>query len=391
MAPNRADQARTLFLSHSTVPGGAELALVRMLRARPAWSAVLLRPPPQEPGVFAGLPIPSRVAGVVQRHGAGSAGALAQADNAVRLVLQAVATRTHPAFRGADVVVANSTRAAAYASLAARTSRVPFVVHVRDMADAEALGSAGAAIMQRIVLPRADGVIADTQRALDSTAAFVRPDALTAVIPSASALRPRTPRPRSEGPLVVGMLARIDPWKGQELLLEAFARAFPDGDARLQLAGSAPFGHEEFAAHLRELAADRGVSDRVDVLGHVDDVDTLLDGWDIAVQASLRAEPLGQNVLQYLAAGCATVVADEGGPTEWVRDGENGMRFVPRDTDDLARVLRTLADDPEVRQSLGDAASRTPGLRTDAEIAQAHAEFYDAVIARRASAARRRA
>lgn len=190
---------------------------------------------------------------------------------------------------------------------------------------------------------------------------------------------------------MVGMLARIDPWKGQELLLEAFARAFPDGDARLQLAGSAPFGHEEFAAHLRELAADRGVSDRVDVLGHVDDVDTLLDGWDIAVQASLRAEPLGQNVLQYLAAGCATVVADEGGPTEWVRDGENGMRFVPRDTDDLARVLRTLADDPEVRQSLGDAASRTPGLRTDAEIAQAHAEFYDAVIARRASAARRRA
>ncbi len=374
---------RTLFLSHSTVPGGAELALVRMLRARPSWNAVLLRPPPHSPGVFAGLPVPMRVGGVEQRHGAGSAGAGAQLANAARLAAQAVATRVHPAFRSADIIVANSTRAAAYGALAARASRLPFVVHVRDMADAEALGSVGAALMQRLILPRADGVVADTRRALDSALPFVRPGALSAVIPSASALVPREPHARSGAPLVVGMLARIDPWKGQELLLSAFARAFGDADARLQLAGSAPFGHDDFAAHLRARAAELGVGDRVDLLGHVDDVDGLLDTWDIAVQASVRAEPLGQNVLQYLAAGCATIVADEGGPTEWVTDGENGLHFAARDEGSLAAALSRLADDEALRRMLGGAASRTPGLQSDADIAEAHADFYARVHGRR--------
>ena len=376
-------RTRTLFLSHTTVAGGAELALVRMLRSPHPWNATLLRPPPAEPGVFADLPVPARVAGVEQRAGASSAGVGAQLGNAARLAAQAISTRRHPAFRTADVVVANTTRAAAYGALAARLSRTPFVVHVRDMADAEALGTVGAAIMQRIALPRADGVVADTQRALDSALPFVRPGVPSAVIPSASGLVRRPRRARGDGPLTIGMLARIDPWKGQELLLEAFAAAFPEGDARLQLAGAAPFGHDDFAARLRERAGELGVGARVDLLGHVDDVDALLDGWDIAVQASLRAEPLGQNVLQYLAAGCATVVADEGGPTEWVADGENGVRFAPRNAGSLASVLGRLGADRALRESLGDAATRTPGLRSDAEIAAEHDDFYRAVRAYR--------
>ena len=372
---------RTLFLSHATVPGGAELALVRMLRSRPDWNAVVLLAPTPDAGVFADLPVAVRVSGIRQLAGASAAGPLAQAGNLVRLLAQAAATRLHPAFRSADVVVANTTRSAAYGALAARSSRKPFVVHVRDMADAEALGGAGAALMRRVVLPRADGVVADTRRALDSALPFTRPGALAEVIPSASGLTVRPSPPRRGGRLVIGMLARIDPWKGQEMLLDAFARAFDDGDARLQLAGSAPFGHEGYTEQLRRRAADLGIGSRVDLLGHVDDVDALLQSWDIGVQASVRPEPLGQNVLQYLAAGCATVVADEGGPTEWVDDGVNGLRFAPRDVDALAQTLRRLGADPALRRRLGESAARTPGLRVDADIADAHAAFYAQVAA----------
>jgi glycosyltransferase involved in cell wall biosynthesis len=383
---DRVRRSRRLFLNHTTVPGGAELALVRMLRADPSWNAVVLLARPETPGfgVFADVPphVPVFVDGVAQRFGASSAGLLAQSSNALRLAVQAVATRIHPVFRTADVVVANTTRSAAYGAVAARMSRTPFVVHVRDLAEAEAIGGTGAAIMQRIVLPRADGLIADTERALASARPFVRPGTPAAVIPSASGIVRRRARDRGDGPVVVGMLARIDPWKGQELLLDAFARAFPDGDERLEFAGGAPFGHEDFAGRLRARADELGVGARVHLLGHVDDVDSALDRWDIAVQASLRAEPLGQNVLQYLAAGCATVVADEGGPTEWVEDGVNGRRFAPRDVGALASRLRELAGDPQLRIALGEAGARTPGLRTDAEIAAEHAAFYDAVAAR---------
>lgn len=375
---------RTLFLTHTAVAGGAELDLVRMLLADPAWNAAILLPRVGDlrDGVFAPLVglVPMRVRGVRQRAGAASASVPAQLGNAARLAAQAAVVRTHPAFRSADVVVANTTRSAAYGALAARTSRVPFVVHIRDLADAEALGGAGARIMQQVVLPRADGVVADTAYAMASAQPFLRSDALTAVIPSASGLKRAASRPTRDGPLTVGMLARIDPWKGQDLLLDAFATAFAHGDAVLEFAGAAPFGHEDFAQHLRVRAAELGLGDRVRLLGHVHDVDALLARWDIAVQASTRAEPLGQNVLQYLAAGCATVVADEGGPAEWVEDGRNGLRFAPRDVGSLSAVLQRLGSDPALRTRLASAASATPGLLSDEESSGAHRSFYGNVL-----------
>lgn len=228
--------------------------------------------------------------------------------------MQAAATRVHREYRRADLVDANSARAAAYGALAARASRTPFVVHLRDTVDAAALGEVGSAIMRRLVLPRADGVVGNSRLTLQTALPFLRPGAATVVIPSASGLRagPPVPGPREPGPLRVGMLARIDPWKGQALLIEAFAAAFP-GDTVLEIAGAAPFGHEDHREELRTQAERLGVADRVAFLGHVDDVDALLARWDVAVQYSTRPEPLGQNVLQYLAAGRAVVVADEGG------------------------------------------------------------------------------
>lgn len=379
-------RVRVAHLDHATVAGGAEFALVRMFAAGAPWRPLLFLPPSPHVGVFGGAHgVPIREVGVAQPAGASSRRGWFLVEATMRLVAQAVATRLHPGFRSADVVDANTARSAAYGALAAWTSRVPFVVHLRDMVDAEALGGFGFRMMSRIVLPRADGVVADTEETMASARPFLRPAAVVAVIMSASGIAAapsRAPHP-PDGPLRIGMLARLDPWKGQELLLDAFATAFPRGDERLELAGGAPFGHDDFARRLRARATELGVADRVEFLGHVDDVEAVLARWDIAVQASIRPEPLGQNVLQGLAAGCAVVVADEGGPTEWVADDVNGLRFAPRDAGSLAAALRRLADDVGLRTRLGAAAAATPGLLTDAEVAQAHAAFYADVLERR--------
>ena len=389
---------RVLHLEHTGVRGGAEYALLRMLRAGAPWSPLVMLAPTGEAdlGVWEALPsdVPQRIVGVRQPAGVSTGGGRLQLAATARLVLQAIATRVHPAFRTADIVDANTARAAAYGALAARTSRQPFVVHIRDMIDAEALGRAGHLLMTRLILPRADGVIADTHPPLDSARPYLEPDAIARVIPSASGLsRRRMPRPPgTDRALRVGMLARIDPWKGQRLLLDAFAAALGRTDARLEFAGDAPFGHEGFLAELRARADELGIADRVAFLGHVDVVDERLAQWDIAVQASTRPEPLGQNVLQYLAAGCATVVADEGGPVEWVVDGVNGLRVPPRDIRSLADALGRLGSDAALRERLGAAAAATPGLLDDAEVVAEHATFYedvlDAVERRRGAAAR---
>ena len=379
---HRDERLRVLHLDHSSEAGGAELALRRMLAAGPDWIPLVLTPPPGDADAFAGLRA-RRTAGVRQSAGVsgGRVGTLAAAGAA--LAVQTAATRLHPAFRTADIVDANTTRAALYAALAVRTRRVPFVVHLRDTVDPDTLGEVGCAAMGRLVLPVADGVIANSRATLATASPYLRAGTVTEVIPSASGLwrgRPAAAHEslRVEG-LRIGMLARIDPWKGQELLLDAVAQVVaerPGRDIRLQFAGGAPFGHEDFVGRLRSRAVERGLGGRVDFLGHVDDVPSLLAGWDIAVQYSTRPEPLGQNVLQYLAAGKTVVVADEGGPVDWVVDDVNGVRVAPRDAGVLARALGALVDDPPRRARLAAAAAQTPGLLDDAAVARAHAEFY---------------
>jgi glycosyltransferase involved in cell wall biosynthesis len=381
-----------LHLDHTTVSGGAEFALLRMLRAGPAWSPYVLLAPTTGDGlgVYDDLParVPRRVAGVHQPSGGSSGGIRSAIGVGGRVLAQASVTRTSRAFSSADLIDANTARAAAYGAIAARTSRRPFVVHLRDLVEPEALGRMGCALMARVVLPRADGVIANSRATLESARPYLRAEALAEVIPSASGLRVGGHGAAGEAVAAeppspvrtVGMLARIDPWKGQHLLLESFARVYAGRDVRLQFAGDAPFGHEGHLVELRTTAEWLGISDQVDFLGHVDDVDELLLGWDVAVQASTRPEPLGQNVLQYLAAGRAVVVADEGGPTEWITDGVNGLLVPPRDINALAVALNRLDTDASLRSRLAAAASATPGLLDDAAVARAHAAFYEAVV-----------
>ncbi len=387
---------RVLHLDHTSAAGGAEYALLRMLQAGPRWAPVLFMAPPDGPhnaGIYDAIParVPRRIGGVRQPAGASSGGRLTALAVGARVLVQAVAVRASRAFRGADLVDANTARAAAYGAFAVRGTRKGFVVHLRDLVDPDALGRSGIALMTRVVLPRADGVIANSRATLDSALPYLRDGVPAEVIPSASGLVVRTAdggadgataAPGAGGPVrTVALLARIDPWKGQELLLEAFARVFRGRETRLQLAGGAPFGHEDFVEHLRRRAEELGVGSQVDLPGHVTDIDAVLAGWDVAVQASTRPEPLGQNVLQYLAAGRAVVVAGEGGPAEWVEDGVNGLVVPPRDVDARADALARRDVDPDLRARLAAAAVATPGLLDDAAVTRAHEAFYERVLA----------
>ena len=378
---------RIVHLDHTSVVGGAEFALLRMLRAHPSWSPYVLVAPASGRGlgIYDGVPptIPLKVVGVRQPAGASTGRFGAAMGVGVRVAAQAIVVRCSRAFRGADLVDANTARAAAYGALAVRWRRKPFVVHLRDLVEPDALGPAGHSLMVRWVLPRADGVIANSHATLDSALEYVRPGVPAEVIPSASGLRSGGPTglPAGDGPVrTIGMLARIDPWKGQLVLLEAFAGVFRGRDVRLQFAGEALFGHEDHLAELQERAAELGVADQVDFLGHVNDVDALIAHWDLAVQASTRPEPLGQNVLQYLAAGRAVIAVDEGGPAEWITDGVNGLLVRPRDVVTLAAALGRLDTDAALRSRLAAAAAATPGLLDDEAVTHAHEAFYERVL-----------
>lgn len=146
---------------------------------------------------------------------------------------------------------------------------------------------------------------------------------------------------------VVGILAALTSWKGQDVLLEAVARC---PGMSVEIAGGALFGEEDYERALRERADRDDLRDRVRFLGHVDRSE-VLSRWAIAVSASVLPEagPLG--VLESMAAGLPVVATDHGGAAEYLSDGI-GVLVAPGDPAALAHALSNLIADPARRDLL---------------------------------------
>jgi glycosyltransferase involved in cell wall biosynthesis len=104
---------------------------------------------------------------------------------------------------------------------------------------------------------------------------------------------------------------------------------------------------------LSHLAETLGISERVHFLGRRSDVSRLLKTADIYAQPS-RWEGLSIAVLEALASGATIVASNVAGLAEVVADA--GLLFPAGDHEQLAICLRTLLDDPKLRQRLSRAA-----------------------------------
>ncbi|MEW2013649.1 MULTISPECIES: glycosyltransferase family 4 protein [Microbacterium] len=373
------DLLRVAHLGHALEPGGAELALRRILVVSPGrWRArLVLSGQGEDAGVFNGLPSDVEIirSGVAQPPGATDAGPLGAVAVAVRLVQEALAYRRLRALHDVDVVHANTSRSAIVGALALIGRRVPFVVHLRDRIDRPSLGTFGFYAFKLLVSRKASVYIANSESTASSARGGSKGRPIF-VLASPIGVERAQPRSLSSAPtLRIGMVARLDAWKGQDLLIEAYRVSRVSDRASLTFFGDAAFGKQAYARQLTELVTSSGLTD-VTFAGFVDDVSAAIDSLDVCVQYSTRPEPLGQNVLQYLARGKTTVVADEGGPTEWVDHEKNGIRVPPRDVDALAAALDRVISDPVLRSRLGEAARKTPHLPTDQAAADAHLQAF---------------
>ena len=155
---------------------------------------------------------------------------------------------------------------------------------------------------------------------------------------------------RPEAPLV-GILGRIDPNKGVQILVEAMAR--PDANlsgAHLVVIGREHVGSADFAVELRRRANEL-LGDRVRFIGPRDDVPDLLRALDVMVNAS-RHEPFGRTVLEAQACGVPVVATDAGGIPEFVEDGRSGLLVPPLDAPALGAALERLIGDEALRRRL---------------------------------------
>jgi glycosyltransferase involved in cell wall biosynthesis len=282
-----------------------------------------------------------------------------------------------------DLVHTNSLKAAVYGGIAGRLARVPVVWHIRDRIAPDYLPAFAVRLIRTLARILPTVVIANSYATLETLG---RTQRWFTVVPSPVVHDPVSPAeaaPQSSPrPFTVGMLGRLAPWKGQDIFLEAFARAFPDGDQRAVVIGSALFGEDDYEAHIRRLPFSLGVGDRVTFTGFVDDVAVALQGIDALVHASIVPEPFGQVVVEGMAAGLPVVAAGAGGPTEVIDHGVNGLLFPPSDVTALSGALHQLEGDAALRGRLGAAARRRVALLSPDRVARQVEDVYRSLLAR---------
>ncbi len=140
--------------------------------------------------------------------------------------------------------------------------------------------------------------------------------------------------------LIIFTVTRLVYEKGVHRLVEAAPQIFAEcPTARLIIAGKGPE-----AEHLKQQAAELGLSDRINFAGFISDEERncFYKTAACAVFPSLY-EPFGIVALEAMALRCPVVVSDVGGLSEIVNHGENGVTIYPDDAESAAwGVLRML-------------------------------------------------
>ena len=140
---------------------------------------------------------------------------------------------------------------------------------------------------------------------------------------------------------VIGIIAVLRNAKGHRFLLRALEQLLPEfPHLRLLIAGEGPQGR-----NIRNLIADLGLEQRVMMLGHQDDIPSLLKALDVFVLPA-REEALGTALIEATAMGVPVIATRVGGIPEVL--GEAGLLFESEDVEALVSHLRTLIRSPEL-------------------------------------------
>jgi glycosyltransferase involved in cell wall biosynthesis len=173
-------------------------------------------------------------------------------------------------------------------------------------------------------------------------------------------------RSQSGEPPRFAFIGRLIEWKGVDLLLNATAMAVRRHDLELHIVGDGAM-----RTQLESLTAELGLENRVVFHGFVsqDQCANLLEGFDALVLPSLY-ECGGAVVLEAMAMGLPVVATKWGGPADYL-DESTGILIEPAGREsfinELAEAMIRLAQSPELRAQLGQAARTRAATEFDWE------------------------
>ena len=171
----------------------------------------------------------------------------------------------------------------------------------------------------------------------------------------ASAVREKFGIP--EDALVIGMVGRVNAWKGQGDFLEAVTPILEHNpNAVAFLAGSAFAGEEWRVEELESKIAKSSVVSQIKRIDYYEHTTELYNMFDIFVLPSTNPDPLPTVVLEAMACGKPVVGYRHGGVCEMVAEGINGLLASPEQVQELSDAILELVSDSVKRNQFGQSS-----------------------------------
>ena len=368
---------KVLFVCHSGVVSGAELALLDLLDALPETVSATVACPTGElqemlraQGVdFVDLPEATGSLRLDTRQLVGAISGIVRSGRALNRIVHELSP---------DLVHANSVRAGLVAVSANTSRKAPTVVHVHDVLPRNRVADC----VRHILIRQTDAVVGvsvyATERFTEGsrgarTYTFYNPlntDRYSMIGETREQARERAGL-RPWGPLL-GVVAQITPWKGHDVAIKTLPKVLASHpDARLLIVGSPKFAgpsvrfdNRRYLLELEQLTSDLQLDGHVQFLGERKDIPAVMRSLDLLLCPSWE-EPFGRSVIEAMAVGTPVVATEVGGPSEIIRDGTDGLLLPPRDVDQWSRAIISLLDDPALRWSYGRRAAESVRARFD--------------------------
>lgn len=250
-----------------------------------------------------------------------------------------------------DILHANTSRAMAYAGVAAKLSGRRTVWHVRVGEKDPPLDSA--------LYYLADAVVCNSRATARRFDGFKKPEKIKVVYNGLDPSKYFQADKRTvfshipEDHRIVLNIGRIDPWKRQDLFLR-MAKAIHDRHPGVifVLVGEDKSPGKEYFYELQKMTEELSLGKNVLFMGERDDIPEILSECDLLVLTS-KEEPFGRVVIEAMASRKPVVSFEGGGVGEIIDDGRTGFLIREGDLPAMAEKVWMLLSGEQRREEMG--------------------------------------
>ena len=149
---------------------------------------------------------------------------------------------------------------------------------------------------------------------------------------------------------IVGIVSRLDEYKGVDRLIHALA-GIRDRTVRCVIIGDGPQ-----RALLEQLTSDLRMNERIAFMGTQKQVEPIIKGFDVAILATRTdTEHCSNSIMEYMACRRAVIATSVGGNSELIEDGVSGFLVAPNDSAALGRAIEEMISNPTLSHRMGEA------------------------------------